>query len=84
MNIIIIQIHLLQINLYKKDTEVCLNPESISVLIRCHMYVSSLNLVYIAQRIGKCFLIEEGNIFLDLCLGIASLGDNEIKKSFRF
>ncbi len=48
------------------------------------MYVSSLILVYIAQRIGKCFLIEEGNIFLNLCLGITSLDDNEIKKSFRF
>ena len=48
------------------------------------MYVSNLILGYIAQRIGKCFLIEEGNIFLNLCLGITSLGDNEIKKSFRF
>ena len=48
------------------------------------MYVSSLNLVYIAQRIGKCFLIEEGNIFLNLCLGITSLSDNEIKNRFAF
>lgn len=48
------------------------------------MYVSSLILVYIAQRIGKCFLIEKGNMFLDLCLGITSLDYNEIKKRFAF